>query len=72
MLDQVEVLGREAFQHNPLVHNYLNHHKYEPIIIHKIAQKFGKRGLELANLIRVLAGNKYRMVGAHENNRELL
>lgn len=43
-----------------VVHNYLANHKYEPATIHKIAQKFGKRGLDLANLIQVLAGNKFR------------
>ncbi len=43
-----------------VIHNYLANHKYEPAIIHKIAQKFGKRGLELASLIQVLAGNKFR------------
>lgn len=56
------------FEKNPgqltteVVHNYLNNHKYDPGTIHKIAQKFGKRGLELANLIQVLAGNKFRLV----------
>ncbi len=54
------------FEKNPgqlaseVVHNYLNNHKYEPATIHKIAQKFGKRGLEFAGLIQVLAGNKLR------------
>lgn len=43
-----------------VIHNYLANHKYEPAIIHKIAQQFGKRGLELASLIQVLAGNKFR------------
>lgn len=43
-----------------VIHNYLDNHKYEPATIHKIAQKFGKRGLELAGLIQVLAGNKSR------------
>jgi len=43
-----------------VIHNYLAHHKYEPATIHKISQKFGKRGLELAILIQVLAGNKFR------------
>lgn len=43
-----------------VIHNYLANHKYEPATIHKIAQKFGKRGLELASLIQVLAGNKFR------------
>jgi hypothetical protein len=43
-----------------VVHNYLANHKYAPATIHKIAQKFGKRGLELASLIQVLAGNKFR------------
>lgn len=43
-----------------VIHNYLAYHKYEPATIHKIAQKFGKRGLELASLIQVLAGNKLR------------
>jgi hypothetical protein len=43
-----------------VIHNYLTNHKYEPAIIHKIAQQFGKRGLELASLIQVLAGNKFR------------
>lgn len=43
-----------------VVHSYLNNHKYEPATLHKIAQKFGKRGLELAALIQVLAGNKLR------------
>lgn len=43
-----------------VLHNYLANYKYEPATIHKIAQKFGKRGLELASLIQVLAGNKFR------------
>jgi hypothetical protein len=43
-----------------VIHNYLANHKYEPATIHKIAQKTGKRGLELASLIQVLAGNKFR------------
>ena len=43
-----------------VIHNYLANHKYEPANIHKIAQKFGKRGLDLASLIQVLAGNKFR------------
>lgn len=43
-----------------VIHNYLANHKYEPATILKIAQKFGKRGLELANLIQVSAGNKFR------------
>lgn len=43
-----------------VVHNYLANHKYEPATIHKITQKFGKRGLELASLIQVFAGNKFR------------
>lgn len=43
-----------------VVHNYLNTHKYQPATIHKIAQKFGKRGLELATLIQILAGNRLR------------
>lgn len=42
-----------------VIHNYLNNYKYEPAVIHKIAQKFGKRGLEFASLIQVLAGNKF-------------
>ncbi|MEN0060450.1 MAG: hypothetical protein AAGB31_16540, partial [Bdellovibrio sp.] len=45
-----------------VIHNYLANYKYEPVTIHKIAQKFGKRGLELANLIQILAGNKFRKV----------
>ena len=44
-----------------VIHNYLANHKYEPAVIHKIAQKFGKRGLELAGLIQILAGNKFRV-----------
>lgn len=44
-----------------VIHNYLANHKYEPATLHKIAQKIGKRGLELANLIQVLAGNKFRV-----------
>lgn len=44
-----------------VVHNFLANHKYEPATIHKIAQKFGKRGLELASLIQILAGNKFRV-----------
>jgi predicted transcriptional regulator of viral defense system len=43
-----------------VIHNYLTNHKYKPATIHKIAQKLGKRGLELARLIQVLAGNKFR------------
>lgn len=43
-----------------VIHNYLANHKYEPTTIHKIAEKFGKRGLEFANLIQVLTGNKFR------------
>ena len=43
-----------------VIHNYLAQHKYDPPPVHKIALKFGKRGLELANLIQVLAGNKFR------------
>jgi hypothetical protein len=43
-----------------VIHSYLANHKYEPATIHKIAKKFGKRGLELAALIQVLAGNKFR------------
>lgn len=43
-----------------VVHNFLANYKYEPATIHKIAQKFGKRGLELASLIQILAGNKFR------------
>lgn len=43
-----------------VIHNYLANHKYEPASIHKIAQKFGKRGFELARLIQVFAGNKFR------------
>jgi len=46
-----------------VIHNYLSSYKYSPAKIHKIAQKFGKRGLELANFIQVVAGNKFRMVG---------
>ena len=45
-----------------VIHNYLANHKYEPAIIHKIAQKFGTRGLELASLVQVLSGNKFRAV----------
>ncbi len=45
-----------------VIHNYLASHKYEPASIHKIAQKFGKRGLEFANLIQVLAGNMFRKI----------
>lgn len=41
-----------------VVHNYLANYKYEPAIIHKIAKKFGKRGLDLASLIQVISGNK--------------
>lgn len=43
-----------------VIHNYLASNKYKPTTIYKIAQKFGKRGLELAGLIQVLAGNKFR------------
>lgn|GEM_PF-2145805 len=43
-----------------VIHNYLTSNKYEPAAIHKISQKFGKRGLELAGLIQILAGNKFR------------
>lgn len=45
-----------------VIHNYLALFKYEPAIIHKIAQKFGKRGLDLANLIQVLSRNKFNKV----------
>lgn len=45
-----------------VIHNYLTHYRYEPTIIYKIANRFGKRGLELANLIQVLAGNKFYAV----------
>jgi predicted transcriptional regulator of viral defense system len=57
------------FEKNPghltseVIHNYLTNYKYEPAAIRKIALKFGKRGLELANLIQVLAGNKFRVAG---------
>jgi predicted transcriptional regulator of viral defense system len=40
-----------------VVHNYLKSYKYDPAAIHKIAQRFGQRGLQLATLIQVLAGN---------------
>lgn len=43
-----------------IIHNYLTNYKYDPASIHKIALKFGKRGVELAGLIQVLAGNKFR------------
>ena len=43
-----------------VIHNYIANYKYDPAMIYKIAQKFGKRGLELANLIQVLAGNKFK------------
>lgn len=43
-----------------VIHNYIANYKYDPATIYKIAQKFGKRGLELANLIQVLAGNKFK------------
>lgn len=43
-----------------VVRKYLVNRRYESATIHKIAQKFGKRGLDLANLIQVLAGNKLR------------
>ncbi|MEQ1722192.1 MAG: hypothetical protein ABL930_03390 [Pseudobdellovibrio sp.] len=39
-----------------VVRNYIIHYKYEPAIIQNIAVKFGKRALELANLIQVLSG----------------
>lgn len=45
-----------------VIHNYLTLYKYEPAIIHRIAQKFGKRGLELSNLIQVLSRDKFRKV----------
>ena len=44
-----------------VIHNYLTYYKYKPAAIHKIANKFGKRGLELADLIQILAGNKFRI-----------
>lgn len=44
-----------------VIHNYLAIYQYEPATIHKIAQRFGKRGIELASLIQVLAGNKFRV-----------
>lgn len=43
-----------------VIHNYLANYQYTPATIHQIAQKFGKRGLDLASLIQVLAGNKFR------------
>jgi hypothetical protein len=43
-----------------VIHNYLTNYKYEPATLHKIALKFGKRGIELSNLIQILAGNKFR------------
>ncbi len=44
-----------------VIHNYLAKNKIEPAKIYKIAERFGRRGLEFANLIQVLAGNKFRV-----------
>lgn len=46
-----------------VIHNYLAKYKYEPAKIQKIAQKFGGRGAELANIIRILAGHKFVALG---------
>lgn len=43
-----------------VIRNYLSNFKYEPGVIHKLAAKFGTRGLQLENLIQVMAGDKYR------------
>lgn len=43
-----------------VIHNYLQNYSYQPALIHKISQKFGKRGMEFENLIKVLAGSKFR------------
>ena len=44
-----------------VIHNYLAKYKYAPTTIYKIANLFGKRGLDLANLVQVMAGNnKFR------------
>lgn len=43
-----------------VIHNYLAKYKYDPATIHQIAQKFGGRGRDLANLLQALAGNKFR------------
>ncbi len=43
-----------------VIHNFLANYKYEAATIHKIAQRFGNRGLDLANLMQVIAGNKFR------------
>jgi predicted transcriptional regulator of viral defense system len=47
-----------------VVHKYLANHKYESARIHKIATHFGFRGLQLANLIQVMAGDKHRVTRA--------
>lgn len=43
-----------------VIHNYLDTYKFAPDLVYKIAQRFGKRGLELSTLIQVIAGNKFR------------
>lgn len=43
-----------------VIHNYLATYKYEPAAIHTLALKFGSRGVHLANLIQVMAGDKFR------------
>lgn len=44
-----------------VIHNYLANHKYKPTTIYKLSHLFGKRGLDLANLIQIMAGNnKFR------------
>lgn len=47
-----------------VIHNFLAHFKYEPALIYKIGLRFGKPGLQLAKLIQVVAGDKYRLVSS--------
>ncbi|HEY8269672.1 MAG TPA: hypothetical protein VIG33_02200 [Pseudobdellovibrionaceae bacterium] len=42
-----------------IIHNYLSSFKYEPAVIHALGLRFGSRGAQLANLIQVMAGDKF-------------
>ncbi len=42
-----------------IIHNYLASFKYDPAAIHALGLKFGSRGAQLANLIQVMAGDKF-------------
>lgn len=44
-----------------VIQNYLANNKYQPTKIFKIAKKFGRPGLDLANLIHLLAETKFRV-----------